>query len=1144
MKFPKLPKLRLPKWTFNISIPKIFQRTDSPTSFYHVWKKFLRQIPTDSRSTISSYQHFIVLGNAKSGKTDLIQGLTDQSQDLYPFDTSITSDSDIQFYLGPTQVIQEISYASLEDRSIKIRRNTIKLWKKLYARREPIIVIAYNCFSNENQNLRELNKLGQLLAGKISLLSEITKKTLKVRIALTNLDKISGYLEFARFLKQQNLTFNINLSSNFETNTLEAALKKFFEENLTLMLTTTSSHDFAKILSFSKEMPQLFPSIEEFLRGLVSRVSFSSSLEVDLLSFTSNQESSTSFSPFQWSRLPSMEIFFRYPMLKHQLVAACLFVLLSSLMFSFYFRESKELEWAQNGINQLDLLQFNTFQEKVLPSYVSFIRKDPEGLLAYVVPNFHGEKLDATKNNLAKRIKKHFIDKESRRAVLENKGELKCLYFLGLAHASKNNHMGKFILKHSLPISDGLNISENILTAYVNSCTDYKNTPPTVNLDKVSPFIALTSFTPWLNFFTKVQEISSNPVYVEQNFEEIIKQSEPLLSAIYRLNADSHIAYGISTLLEEEKGSENSPDNIQVIRWIGENSDSLSNFIVFVKRSATMSPDNEELNISQFFAKIKKLASIGDSESQTYNFTIKDQLFSFETKNWINLVVAHNVEHALKNYITKNNNTGGAIFFKNTLEAQDSLQPIFNGPFPAFVNKITIPGRYTRAEYENKVRSTAEKLAHLVDSLAINPEDKKRFTSFLIQEVISYMKSYQNCYTKFYDSCSIQKIGIETLKSVFYELAQQSSSFHDFLQFVQHNTSAFSDPVMTLKSMNELNEFQFLNNILTQTDNQAPIREYQNVLAQILQDLEAPPSRRMDTEFHAALTPYLTPAAIASSNMLQNNSRSYKNLVAQTLSNIGVPDKFQSVFQKPVDQLYKIGLSDLKKSIEQAWSMQFQSKIETVLSKFPFNMKSSEIASVEEVNETFNPRGDFYKSLNQVMSTCCKLNDGVWRPLDPQNMQLTESIYRLINHAQSVSDLLWDKDGYQQPITIKIKSVPFMHTADENPIVVLSYLVVGDQSIRNLNQTPLWQPIKIEWWKDATCAIGIELMNKYTNSTSYKAVTKLNSKWGFFELLKDARSQNSNTVTWNLSDTDDSNKYTVSLDFENNPNELLQMQIY
>ena len=361
MKFLKLPKFKTPKWLSNLNPIRLFQRSDSQKSFYYIWKKFLGQIPRESRPTINSYQHFIVLGCVKSGKTELIRGLIEQSQDLYPFDTSYTSDPDIQFYIGPNQVIQEISFGALEDKSIRGRRKTIKLWKKLYVRRDPIIIVAYDCLTTKNGNLRELNKLAQLIAGKVSLLSEIIKKPVKVRIALTHLDQVPGYLEFARFLKQENLTFEIKLSSDFESNTLEANLKKFFEEHTNLMLTSCSNRDFLKMLSFPKEMLVHFASIEEFLRVLVSRVSFTNSIELDTLSLTSNQESSTSFIPFLWTRLPSMELFFRYPLLKHQLASAVLFLVLITPLFYFFYKEKRELNLVQKGVEQLNLLQNKEF---------------------------------------------------------------------------------------------------------------------------------------------------------------------------------------------------------------------------------------------------------------------------------------------------------------------------------------------------------------------------------------------------------------------------------------------------------------------------------------------------------------------------------------------------------------------------------------------------------------------------------------------------------------------------------------------------------------------------------------------------------------------------------------------------------------
>src|SRR5262249_8361662 len=150
---------------------------------------------------------------------------------------------------------------------------------------------------------------------------------------------------------------------------------------------------------------------------------------------------------------------------------------------------------------------------------------------------------------------------------------------------------------------------------------------------------------------------------------------------------------------------------------------------------------------------------------------LAEQLYSFQTRPWIDLVIAHNVEQAIHNYITANTNTAGEIFFKNMAELTDPALASLVDPFPLNKNKINIPARYSRVEYEKKVKNTAEKLVHLIDSLAINPEEKKRFKTFLTHEVINYMKGYQDQYARLFDSYDIpENISYEHLKNLLHDL--------------------------------------------------------------------------------------------------------------------------------------------------------------------------------------------------------------------------------------------------------------------------------------------------------------------------------------------------------------------------------------
>jgi hypothetical protein len=607
--------------------------------------------------------------------------------------------------------------------------------------------------------------------------------------------------------------------------------------------------------------------------------------------------------------------------------------------------------------------------------------------------------------------------------------------------------------------------------------------------------------------------------------------------AVDRLSKDPLI-HPVASMLEEEGEVDNTNQNIQVIRWIGENSSNLLNFFDFIQESATVPVEIENMNIAQFFAKVRQMSGIQDKQNQTFNFsTLGGKPRFFHSKLWIDLVVAHNVERAIQKYITLNHNSGGEIFFRNTHEAQEPAQPIFYGYFPYFSTKVSIPGRYTQLEYENKVRSTAEKLSHWIDKLSVNPEDKKRFTTFLVHEVIDYVKKYERQYDKYFEQCNIENVSLLKLKGILREIAQDSSGFHDFLKFIRHQTSAFSGPVINLRNINDLNNFEFLNTILTVDKDEAPYAKYQKLMGELAHDLERDLSNIENEPY--PLQPYLSNIAKVSSDILQNNYNSYSKKVNECLVEIGVPENYRAIFLKPIQQLYKLGVPDLKKCVEESWSTKFEPTIDELLAKFPFNSEGTETMSLEELEAKLNPSSKFYKTMKEVMSTCCKNTEGVWSQIESEDLKLNKEILVKLNQIQGITDLLWDKEGNRQPINLSIQAIPFNNGPQDNPIIVLSYFILGDQSIRNLNQTPSWQSLKIEWWKNINSSVGVELMSKYSNSKSYKCLQKLNFDWSFFELMKEPHlEEEGNIFTWNIKG-EGSDNYKVSFLFDKNPKKLL-----
>jgi hypothetical protein len=508
-------------------------------------------------------------------------------------------------------------------------------------------------------------------------------------------------------------------------------------------------------------MPFLFPAIEEFLRALATRVSFKEAIELDMLAFTSCLESSTSFSLFQWNKIPSSALFFRYPMLKHQLAAACIFVICFSMIMNVFTKLRSELVLVQRGVELLDLLQFTTFKEKIVPEAGKITSLRKTNIFASINSHFFQEKLTEEKNRLAHRIRKHLMEPEYRKTILENKGELKYLYFVALMRSSAHNRIGKFVLKNSAECAHTLNIEESLLKLYINYCSE---PVPIAQLceSKASPFISLTSRTPWLAFLKKFQEVKQQPIFVEQTYEDIIREAEKLLTAISRLRNDP-LVFGMATLLDEEGFVDN--ENIKAVHWIGENVDALENFLAFLKQTYVPPTNLQGMSPSQFFVLIKEFTTKAEMENELYNFTLMNHAFSFDSNVWTQQVMAHNIEKALQEYIALNADTDGSLFFNNSPEAPSQTLAYSQTQVPFFKTNVTIPGRYSRIDYERKVRSTVEKLAVFIESLSINPEEKKRFINFLMKESASYVKSYQDKYLKLFDSYNIEVASIKDLNA-------------------------------------------------------------------------------------------------------------------------------------------------------------------------------------------------------------------------------------------------------------------------------------------------------------------------------------------------------------------------------------------
>ena len=167
------------------------------------------------------------------------------------------------------------------------------------------------------------------------------------------------------------------------------------------------------------------------------------------------------------------------------------------------------------------------------------------------------------------------------------------------------------------------------------------------------------------------------------------------------------------------------------------------------------------------------------------------------------------------------------------------------------------------------------------------------------------------------------------------------------------------------------------------------------------------------------------------------------------------------------------------------------------------------------------------------------LDEGNWTPKHDADLTLENSFYQTINRLSKISSILWDNEGNPQPLRLKIKFLPFEPVDKSLPQPILSYLVTGEETFHNFNQNPDWHHIQIEWWKNNSSTVVLELAQK-NDSRTYRDEKVLNTPWSFFELLKKAEAKQDNTWEWSLGNVQGEHISHVALKFEQDPWSLFQ----
>jgi hypothetical protein len=1094
-----------------------------------VWKGFLRGIPWNLRMTVKVYQHFIVLGEPGSGKTGLIDRQTDWQGHARQFYPSYTKSPLLQIYLGSKVLVQEIPSDLLNDSTPEARRALVKLWRPLFRRKDPTIVIVINGSMFAERDRDSLKKEAQNVRGKINLLSRIRRRPVKVRIALTHMDQYLGFSEFSDFLTRNRIPLRLGFDSKEELKDIATCLDPF-EDYLARALTDLNADDYLRAISFIKDAPRLFQGLSIYLDFLQSSDPLSREPVVTGLYLVSQDEGKKgAANPFA-TTLTAEALQKFNPLLKHKITAIALgllgiFFLGGAYLYEYRLIEGRYLEIA--ALEEAPPARYNDRMHRLFVDPVTHIQRNT---MMSFFPDFFPDINSKLNARCIENIRQHYLIPELQRfssgavassslaeiqkARQQHEGDIedaqdKVLYLLGLIHATRDNELGKLIRGNLKQWTEILDLPSVMIEDYVNNNRSTEGLDLQIDQYMFDEAATIASDPHSLMvYFVNISRLYGQSTVSKSDFKKIQKETTSFLKLINQLERYD-LSSRVSDLLKKESSLGFSLDLIakeesqltqQQIKF----------FLQFVKQSSIDIPEvKDAMTLAELRENIRVMLHFNQESENTdvlYHFIFGGEEFKLSEKKWNELIDRSRITYFLQDFMRKNKYNDGLLFFSDEQEFDDLVMNSSNDGRFLFTGSGRVDGRYTREAVDQRVRPLLTEIPTFIQQLPIQQVEKDRFLNFLFREVEAYAQQYSESYLNYYLEFAIKADSLGALDYVLRQMTLPSSQFVNVLQTVKENT--FVDPKENryLYSISlSLAPFEFFQRLMEEKKGTYPeLDTYRALLEQMQAELQNAPLVASDESLSREFERRLSPVGKISLSILRDDPDSYLNLVRNWVNSVGIAPAWADVFLAPVWQAYTLGVVEIEEEIAAIWSDLYRTDIAPLSRRFPFDTSASKDVAVEDLICATHSEGHFSKEFKALLAPVLIQDSDGWRerPSELDALRLPADLLPTVNAVFQLSTLLWDEQGEARPLEFMIKPAPLPALNPDKPIALLSFLSAGTAPVFSFNQQPAWKKFTISWQEEREASVGVEFALNEDGERAQEGITIPKTMWSFFHLIK------------------------------------------
>ncbi|MEN9897650.1 MAG: hypothetical protein RLZZ66_1299 [Pseudomonadota bacterium] len=1132
-----------------------------------VWIEFKQTIPFGMRNKVKQYPVYVVMGDARAGKSEVIHKFLNIDIQAQRYHNSDTSDSLLQIYVGNNSIVLEISSGFIFSTSSDHAEALIRLWRMLPLSTQIVMVMNVSGIVRPDED--EQNGVLNAMMAKIALFSELSEFNVPFKIVLTHMENVNGFHSFANTIDSQNMDVCVDLKKDQLIPSSNDGLESYFQY-INNYLVSSDVQSFEEILDFLNVINNAFYTLDKHIKSASGKSELKQIKWTQVSFFSGDQMSGSSLrkanNPFFYEKNSFTNV--QYYSHKHAKRAVCFAMILILLDVAVFMDEKTALDEVHDVITKISVIDNSQYVTDV-HSVIDSLYQDDVEIFAHIhflhlFDQYFHDQSKQLKEDFVHSIRTYHLLPAIELAKHQEYPFSRSIRLLALIHANYTNQLSKYF-KDEHP-EDGLSIPYQMMQDYMkfNVITNDPQMQSLDNLDCCKFEYSWNGVFPWRDMSDQLTVAMKKTYLNRTELAELQRVANIFLTISNRfenfpqldkqrnwLEKNGHVS--LTTRADWKKVPSQTQLTFKPLQ-------DAMRFIMEKNLDIEQSPTN----IRDCLIKIQQLITAHKSFTESNRLGIikidlNDKVLMFDSNAWANLILRSKIKNLLDNYYKQNTPVNGWIFF-------DQVNLSVKIPIGTSIdltgslsNAFAVDERLTREKFDNNVKPTIALLAEIVPLLPIDSIEKQRLVDFVIQNLGFYAAQYTAAYWEFFSSMQINFSGEEQLEQYLKELQSPNSALFRNLQAIKENVLLDIPPGPNFQVFREqLDSFRFIRKLMEEQNGTFPqFQRYIQIITDINlefsgQRVDIAPVDPAKPSMGAGLRRTLSPMGrIAFDILLNTNTSSLRNLNT-FLRELTIPVNWQGPFLSPIYRLLELGTVELNESIETNWKENWDLMIQPIMTKFPFDESQGmegESIEIEKLTALFHPTtGEYWQLINSTYRSLFVVKDNNWtlNPILGNKLKLPITMIEKLNATSSLTSTLWNADGTPRAIVFEVKpdllAIPPQETSDGDMAhASMSYLRIADSTVLGFNQSLSWYKLNYEWWNMNTANVGIEFTSTGVSSKKYASIDIENSNWSIYKLLAQADNKHHTQYSWTVTHPYlMANKINLGYEFKKDPFELFK----